>query len=136
MEFLPRTPIYIPVTVTFDQVAFHQVGLRLKGNSSLLNSWRSGVEKLPFRLNFDEFEATVPAVRDQTFFGFQNVNLSNNAMDASFLRAKVGHDLFREAGTPSSATAFVRLHFDHGRDRKSTRLNSSHMHESRMPSSA
>lgn len=33
VEFLPRTPVYIPVTITFDDVAFHNVGLRLKGNS-------------------------------------------------------------------------------------------------------
>jgi spore coat protein H len=114
VELLPRTPIYVPATVTFDGEVFTSVGLRLKGNSTLTNSWRQGVEKLPFRLNFDEFEATVPAVRDQTFFGFQNLNLTSNALDASFVRAKVGHDLFREAGLPSSATAFVRLYFDRG----------------------
>ncbi len=114
VELLPRTPIYVPATVTYDGETFESVGLRLKGNSSLLNSWRSGVLKLPLRLNFDEFEASNPAVKDQTFFGFQNLNLTNNASDASFLRAKVGHDLFRDADVPSSMTAFTRLYLDRG----------------------
>lgn len=114
VELLPRTPAYIPATVVFDNVSFRYVGLRLKGNSSLSNSWRSGVEKLPFRLNFDALEDQYPEVRDQTFFGFPNLNLTSNSQDLSFLRAKVVGDLFREAGVPAARTAFVRVFFDRG----------------------
>ena len=114
VEFLPRTPIYIPATLTFDGITFTNIGLRLKGNSSLLNSWRSGAEKLPFRLNADGLEDQLPEARDQTFFGFPNLNLTNNSQDASFLRAKVVGDLFREAGVPAARTAFVRVFFDRG----------------------
>jgi spore coat protein H len=113
-ELLPRTPVYVPATVVFDGVTFDHVGLRLKGNSSLANSWRSGIDKLPFRLNLDELEARYPEIRDQTFFGFPNLNLTNNSMDQSFLRAKVVGDLFREAGVPAARTAFVRVFFDRG----------------------
>ena len=114
VEFLPRTPIYIPATLTFDGISFSNIGLRLKGNSSLLNSWRSGAEKLPFRLNADGLEDQIPEVRDQTFFGFPNLNLTNNSQDSSFLRAKVVGDLFREAGVPAARTAFLRVFFDRG----------------------
>ena len=114
VEFLPRTPLYIPATLTFDGISFDNIGLRLKGNSSLLNSWRSGAQKLPFRLNADGLEDQMPDVRDQTFFGFPNLNLTNNSQDASFLRAKVVGDLFREAGVPAARTAFVRVFFDRG----------------------
>ena len=114
VEFLPRTPIYIPATLTFDGISFSNIGLRLKGNSSLLNSWRSGAAKLPFRLNADGLEDEIPEVRDQTFFGFPNLNLTNNSQDASFLRAKVTGDLFREAGVAAARTAFVRVFFDRG----------------------
>ena len=102
------------MTITFDDVTFHNVGLRLKGNSSLVNSWRSGVEKLPFRLNFDELEDPYPEIRDQTFFGFPNLNLTNNSQDASFLRAKVVGDLFLESGVSAARTAFVRVFLDRG----------------------
>jgi hypothetical protein len=53
VELLPRTPIYVPADITFDGETFRHVGFRLKGNSSLSNTWRSGSEKLPFRLNID-----------------------------------------------------------------------------------
>jgi spore coat protein H len=114
VEFLPRTPIYIPATVRFDDITFSNIGIRLKGNSSLLNSWRSGTDKLPFRLNADGVEDQIPESRDQTFFGFPNLNLTNNSQDTSFLRAKVVSDLFREAGVPAARTAFVRVYLDRG----------------------
>jgi spore coat protein H len=114
VELLPQTPVYIPATVVFDGITFPTVGLRLKGNSTLLESWRAGRLKLPLRLNFDEFESRDPRVRDQTFFGFQNVSLSNSASDASLVRAKVAHDLFREAGVPSPVAAFTRVYLDRG----------------------
>jgi hypothetical protein len=115
VEFLPRTPLYIPAELTFDGEVFHHVGIRLKGNSTLLNTWRSGVQKYPLRLNMDEFESEFPEIRDQTLFGFQNLNLTNTALDGSYLRAKVGHDLFREAGVPSSAAGFTRVYLDRGK---------------------
>ena len=96
VELLPRNPVYVPANITFDGVVFRHVGLRLKGNSSLLNSWRSGVEKLPFRLNFDELEDDYPEIRDQTFFGFPNINLTNNSQDSS------------SSGPKSSAICFAR----------------------------
>lgn len=114
VELLPRNSVYVPANLTFDSVAFRHVGLRLKGNSSLLNSWRSGVEKLPFRLNVDELGDQYPGIRDQTFFGFPNLNLSNNSQDSSHLHAKVVGDLFGEAGVPASRTAFVRVFLDRG----------------------
>ena len=114
VEFLPRTPIYVPATVRFDDITFSNIGIRLKGNSSLLNSWRNGTDKLPFRLNADGVEDENPESRDQTFFGFPNLNLTNNSQDTAFLRAKIVGDLFREAGVPAARTAFVRVYLDRG----------------------
>ncbi len=114
VELLPRTPIYVPADITFDGETFRHVGFRLKGNSSLVNTWRSGSEKLPFRLNIDGLEARFPETRDQTFFGFPNLSFSNNALDSSYLRAKVVTDLFRAAGLAAPRTAFMRVYLDRG----------------------
>jgi hypothetical protein len=114
VELLPRTPVYVPTDVTFDGETFRHVGFRLKGNSSLVTTWRSGSEKLPFRLNVDGLESRFPEARDQTFFGFTNLSFSNNALDSSYLRAKVVTDLFREAGVPAARTAFMRVYLDRG----------------------
>ncbi len=114
VELLPRTPVYIPAGVTFDGETFENVGFRFKGNSSLVNTWRAGSEKMPFRLNIDGLESRFPDSRDQTFFGFTNLSFSNNALDSSYLRAKVVTDLFSDAGLPAPRTAFVRVYLDRG----------------------
>ena len=114
VELLPRTPIYVPVDVTFDGETFSHVGFRLKGNSSLVSTWQRGTEKVPFRLNMDALEDRYPEIADQTFFGFPNIGFSNNILDSSYLRAKVVTDLMREAGLPAPKTAFMRVYLDRG----------------------
>lgn len=114
VELLPRTPVYIPADVTFDGETFTNVGFRFKGNSSLVNTWRAGSEKMPFRLNIDGLESRFPDARDQTFFGFPNLSFSNHALDSSYLRAKVVTDLFSDADLPAPDTAFVRVYLDRG----------------------
>jgi hypothetical protein len=114
VELLERTPIYVPVDVTFDGETFRNVAFRLKGNSTLLFTWRRGSDKLPFRLNFDGLEARFPGSRDQTFFGFPNLAFNNNDLDPSYLRGKVVTDMFRDAGVPSARVAFLRVYLDRG----------------------
>jgi spore coat protein CotH len=114
VELLPRTPIYVPVDLTFDGETFRHVGFRLKGNSSLVNTWQRGTEKVPFRLNVDALEARYPDARNQTFFGFPNLGFSNNILDSSYLRAKVVTDVMRDAGLPAPKTAFMRVYLDRG----------------------
>lgn len=114
VELLPRTPIYVPADVTYDGETFRRVGFRLKGNSTLLFTWRRGSDKLPFRLNFDSLESRFPEARDQTFFGFPNLSFINQDLDPSYLRAKVVTDLFRDAGVPSAAASFIRIFLDRG----------------------
>lgn len=114
VELLPRTPIYVPVDVTFDGETFRHVGFRLKGNSSLVSTWQRGTDKVPFRLNTDVLEDRYPEIANQTFFGFPNIGFSNNILDSSYLRAKVVTDLMREAGLPAARTAFMRVYLDRG----------------------
>jgi len=113
-ELLPRTPVYVPVDVTFEGETFTRVGFRLKGNSTLYFGWRRGTDKLPFRLNFDGLESRFPETRDQTFFGFPNLAFTNGNLDNTYLRGKVVTDLFAEAGVPAARTAFVRVFMDRG----------------------
>jgi hypothetical protein len=113
-ELLPRTPVYVPVDVAFDGETFRRVGFRLKGNSTLFFTWRRGSDKLPFRLNFDEFGDRFADQRGQTFFGFPNLAFTNGNLDNSYVRGKVVTDLFAEAGVPAARSAFVRVFIDRG----------------------
>ena len=107
-------PIYVPVTVAFDGRTWPYVGMRHKGNSSLSIAWSQGVEKLPFRLEFDQFEDDVPEVEDQRFHGFKELKFSSGFEDESFIRDKLTSDLFREAGVPAAAGGLVAVYVDAG----------------------
>lgn len=114
VNFIPRTPLYVPTDVRFNGKIWRHVGIRFRGNATLAMTWRAGQGKLPFRLDFDELEDRFPEIDDQRFYGIKAVALINNMGDESMLREKVAADLYRLAGVPAPRTSFVRLFIDHG----------------------
>lgn len=111
----PNTePDYVGVSMKFNGKEWYKVGFRLKGNSTLRNSWRRGIYKLPFRLNMDRYEDEFPQIEDQRFYGFKELSMSPGANDNSLIREKVGSDIFRAAGIPCSQTAFYKVYIDFG----------------------
>jgi spore coat protein CotH len=107
-------PIWVDSTVSFNGETWEHVGFRLKGNSSLRSSWTSGNYKLPFRLDFDQFEDDYPATHNQCFYGFKKLTFSSNFSDSSYLRETVAADIFRAAGVPAAHTAFYSVYIDYG----------------------
>ncbi len=107
-------PIFVPGDVFYNGKQWYKVGLRFKGNSSLQSSWRSGILKLAFKMDFDEYEDDYPQIDNQRFYGFKKFSLKNNFDDRSFLREKVAADVFADAGLVVSNTAFYTLYVDHG----------------------
>lgn len=107
-------PIFVPGDVYYRGKQWYRVGLRFKGNSSLQSSWQSGILKLSFKVDFDEFEDEYPQIDNQRFYGFKKFSLKNNYADASQMREKVASDIFRNAGIAASRTAFYTLYIDHG----------------------
>lgn len=111
--FSDETPLYVPCNIEFNGLNWYSVGIRYKGNSSL-SAYSSGVNKLPFRLEFDQFEEDYPEITGQTFYGFPALSMSSNYNDKSFLREKYGCDLFREFGVPAPHSAFYEMYIDYG----------------------
>jgi spore coat protein H len=107
-------PIFVPAEVFYNGIQWYRVGVRFKGNSSLQTSWESGILKLSFKLDFDEFEDDYPQIDNQRFYGFKKLSLKNNYEDRSLLREKVTADVLADAGLPVSHTALYELHVDHG----------------------
>ncbi|MBL7873586.1 MAG: CotH kinase family protein [Cyclobacteriaceae bacterium] len=107
-------PDYIPVSVKYNDKQWYKVGFRLKGNSTLKNSWRGGIYKLPFRLNMDRYEDEYPEYKNQRFYGFKELSMSPGANDNSLIREKAGSDIFRMAGIPCSQTAFYKVYINFG----------------------
>lgn len=113
-DLIGRTPITVECDITSEDVSLRHVGIRFKGNSSLAMPWQQGNYKLPLRLKFDEFEDTYPETKNQRYFGFKDLSLSNGQSDSSLLRDKIGTELFARAGFAAPATAFYRVYVDHG----------------------
>ncbi|CAZ98407.1 CotH kinase family protein [Zobellia galactanivorans] len=111
---IDEDPIFVPGEVFYNGKEWYRVGLRFKGNSSLQSSWSSGILKLSFKLDFDEFEDEYPQIDNQRFYGFKKLSLKNNYNDKSMLREKVATDVFREAGLASSHAAIYEVYVDHG----------------------
>jgi spore coat protein H len=109
-----ENPIWVPADIEFDNQTWTNVGIRFKGNSSLMSAWGGGIWKLPFKLDFDEFENDYPEIDNQRFYGFKQLSFSSNWSDSSLLREKVTADIFREAGVPAAHTAFYAVYVDYG----------------------
>ncbi len=70
-------PTYVPCVLEFEGSTWWYVGIRYKGQSSLMSTWSSGNGKLPLRLDFDAYEDERPEVDNQRFFGFKELSLAS-----------------------------------------------------------
>ena len=113
-EFADENPVFVPGSVFYNGTEWYKVGLRFKGNSSLASTWASGILKLSFKMDFDEYEDEFPQIDNQRFYGFKKLSLKNNFNDLSMLREKVAGDVFRNAGLVAPHTAFYTLYVDYG----------------------
>ena len=107
-------PVWVSGSFYFNDKEWYEVGIRFKGNSSLQNTYRSGNNKFSFKIDFDQFEDDYPAIENQRFYGFKQLNLKNNYDDKSLMREKVASDLFLDFGLVSPQTAFCEVYVDNG----------------------
>lgn len=114
MDLTDENPIWVTAAIEFEGTTWEHVGIRFKGNSSLQSAWSAGNLKIPFKLDFDQFEDDYPEIDDQRFYGFKQLSLASNFSDDSYLREKVTADIFRDFGVPSVHTAFYEVYVDYG----------------------
>lgn len=107
-------PIWQPCRIELNGIAWEQVGFRFKGLSTLSISWWRGILKIPFRLDFDQFEDEYPETKNQRFFGFKRLTMTPGLSDDTLIREKMAADIFRDAGVPAAMTAFYRAYIDYG----------------------
>jgi spore coat protein H len=112
--FTSVDPDYKDVLFKFNGKQWKNVGFRLKGNSSLRTIWSQGNYKLPFRLNFDKFEDKYPRIKNQHFYGFEELSFSPGFKDQTLMHEKLAADIFRMGGIPAPKTAFYRVYIDFG----------------------
>ena len=115
-DLTPENPVWVSATIEFNGFIWTKVGVRYKGNSSLTSGWRSGTLKLPLKLDFDEFEDDYPEIKNQRFYGFKQLSLSNSFSDGSFMRDAISAHLFEAAGIAAAKTAYYEVVLDYGED--------------------
>ncbi len=109
-------PFFVPCEVFYsedgsddNEKEWYKVGIRFKGNSSL---YHADSDKLPFKLDFDEFEDTYEDIDNQRFYGFKQLNLKNNYDDESEMHEVVATQLFREFGLTVAHASFYELYIN------------------------
>lgn len=92
---------YFPAAVQCDDVAFDQVGVRFKGNSSF---GISGVKK-SLKIDFNEYDDNL------TFLGLKKLNLNNGYKDPTMMRAKIFLD-FARTYVPTIRAVHTRVYIN------------------------
>lgn len=110
-KFYEGKPDYYRADIEFDGTFFSSVGIRYKGNSSLVFS---STEKKPLRIKMDEWEDDSPELKNQRMFGFQSLSLSPNGTDPTNLHQVLAAATFREHGVPAPQSSFVEVTLDIG----------------------
>ena len=118
LDAVPGDPIYVEADVLQGSNQWKKVGFRLKGNASLNATWRSGVYKLPFKIQFDEFEDTFTETKNQRFYGFKELSFAPSYGDNTFMKEKLLTDLFRKAGVMACKVAYYKVFIDFGQGQK------------------
>ncbi|TVZ27947.1 CotH protein [Gillisia sp. Hel_I_86] len=107
-------PISIPAEIFYNGLEWYRVGVSFKENSGLQQSWQSGILKLPFNLDFDEFEDAYPQIENQRFYGFKKLSLKNNFSDKLILKDKTATSELSDEVIETSNKAFYTVYVDHG----------------------
>lgn len=100
--------INIAATMTVDGVAYPNVGVRFRGNTSynwLPNAPQQGWEKTSFNVSMDW------AVQSQDIYGYDNLNFNNGFHDPLFLREAMTYYVMRQHGVAPKAN-WIRLHLN------------------------
>jgi spore coat protein CotH len=116
LEYLREgsNPDFFEATLIYDGITWEHIGIRYKGNSTLENSWKTGMKNLPLRFNFDYYEDDYPETENQRFFGFKKMTMGNMIQDSTLIREKIASDLFGESGVPVAKTSFYEVYLDSG----------------------
>ncbi len=84
---------YVPATVTCGGAVYEGVGVRYRGNASIMMIPPDG--KKPLKIDFNRYND------EQIFHGFTKLNFINCFRDPSMLRDKLTYDLYQKAAVPA-----------------------------------
>ena len=96
--------VYFPAAMTFDDEELAQIGVRLKGNSTMV-MFGGDVDltaKYPLKFNFDKYDGP-------RFHHVDKVSLGTNAGDYSLMRERLAVRMYQAMGVHAPRTSYARL---------------------------
>ena len=100
----PMDEEYQEATLSLDGVAFEQIAVRTKGNSSLHSVANNpNSERFSWKIDTNRY------VDGQKICGLKKFNLNNGFKDPTLMREHIGYWLSTEIGLPSPRTAYADL---------------------------
>jgi hypothetical protein len=95
---------YYPADFWFNDELVPNVGVRTKGNASLMETVNWDSPRFPLAIDFNLFN------RARTFHGMKKVHFNNGWSDPTMLRDVICYEIFEEMGVPAPRTSIVDLY--------------------------
>jgi hypothetical protein len=95
---------YYKADFWFDDELIPDVGVRTKGNASLMETVNWNSSRFPLAIDFNLFN------RARTFHGMKKVHFNNGWSDPTMLRDVICYEIFAEMGVPSPRASIVDLY--------------------------
>lgn len=96
----------IDSTVLVDGEEICHVGVRTKGNSTLLLNAAKGWDRFSLVLEFDAFQES------QRYYGLDELSLYNNMFDASYMKTFLCYEMMRSMGLPTPLCSFSAVYLN------------------------
>jgi len=93
-------------TVTVDGETYYHVGIRTKGNVTLIQSIIRDWDRYSLVVDFGAFDAS------QRYYGLDQLVLNNNICDSSFMRDYLCYDMMQSMGVPAPLISFTALYLN------------------------
>lgn len=95
---------YISADVTINDTTIRNVGIRPKGNSSLMSVARDETtDRFSFKIKFDEY------VDGQTWLGLDKIVINNMFSDATYMKEYLSYDIMSSVGVNAPLYAFADI---------------------------
>jgi spore coat protein CotH len=92
---------YVSAGLEFEGRKFENVAVRYKGNGTFMNS--QGSDKISLKVDLNKY------VKGQKLAGVTTLNFHSEVTDAGYMNEVLAYRLYRDAGVPSSRTAYARV---------------------------
>jgi hypothetical protein len=106
-ELLAKAPKeeYISADVVINGKLIKNIGIRAKGNSSLVNVFTSPSNRYSFKLELDHFET------GKNYYGLDKLSLNNMVQDNTYMKDYVAYRYMRQMGvyTPLCSFAYITV---------------------------